>query len=161
MTDGQINTQFAKWYNLSLKQIAARPRSEKELWDYLKRKKVTGELIEKIVSLLLDQGFLGDLEFTAWWIDQRVTFRPKSTIVLRQELRQKGVSNEVIDEVLTKEFDRDKEREGAIALARKKWRFLKSTPQNERKIKTLQFLLRKGFTLQMSKQAISNLTERS
>ena len=52
------------------------------------------ELKEKLVVLDL----LDDLAFAAWWIDQRNTFRPKGKKLLVYELKQKGISGEIIQE---------------------------------------------------------------
>lgn len=104
-------------YEACLGFLTIRPRSEKEIRDYLKRKikkyfasKVRVEnlkLVEKSESLINEtvkrlkkNGFINDLEFSYWFVKQRINFRPRGKRVLGLELRQKGISSEFIDEVL-------------------------------------------------------------
>jgi len=81
--------------------VAIRPRSEREVDVWLRKKKVDTrealELKEKLRTLDL----LDDLAFATWWIDQRNTFRPKSKKLLVYELRQKGVNNDTINQALS------------------------------------------------------------
>ena len=77
-----------------------RPRSEKEIRDYLGKKGLREEEKEKIVKKLKEEKLIDDLEFARWFLEQRQTFRPKGSYALRQELRQKGIGEKIIDQVL-------------------------------------------------------------
>lgn len=89
--------QFDRFYNKTLKFLSFRPRSEKEIRDYLNRKKAESSLIEAIIKALKDQNFLNDLEFAKWWIEQRTKFKQRALWVVKRELKQKGVSDETIE----------------------------------------------------------------
>jgi len=80
--------------------LSLRLRSEKELADYLKKRKISSLEIEKIFKILKEQKLIDDWEFAKWWIEQRETFKPKGKIALKAELRQKGISEEIIEKVL-------------------------------------------------------------
>ena len=93
------------WEKIS-RFVAIRPRSEREIDLWLRKKRVDTnealELKEKLHSLDL----LDDLAFATWWIDQRNTFRPKGKKLLIYELKQKGVKGGVIEEALgASDFD--------------------------------------------------------
>ena len=72
--------------------ISYRPRSEKEVRDYLKRKQKTKKKLKKvqnekitnqIIKRLKKNKFLDDREFAKWWVGQRLEFRPKGKIALK------------------------------------------------------------------------------
>lgn len=116
--------------------VAIRPRSEREIDIWLRKKKVdlkeALELKEKLVALEL----MDDLVFAAWWIDQRNTFRPKGKKLLVYELKQKGVKGEIISQALD-ESDFDE-----VALAKKV--AVKYAQRKPEKLGTL--LQRRGFS---------------
>ena len=59
-----------------------------------------------------------DVAFAQFWKDNRESFRPRSQWLTRQELRRKGVTTEVIDEVLAGLDDADSAYRAASAKAR-------------------------------------------
>lgn len=97
--------EFQKFYDRCLRLLSDRPRSEKEIRDYLKKKKAFPSLIEKIVEKLKKLKHLDDLEFAAWWVEQRAEFRPRGKWALRSELFKKGIKRELIDRVLEEKVD--------------------------------------------------------
>ncbi|MFH1841099.1 MAG: regulatory protein RecX [Candidatus Shapirobacteria bacterium] len=77
--------------------LSFRPRSEKEVADYLVRKKIPlGPIIKKLKRLKL----LDDREFARWFLEQRASFKPKGKMALKQELYQKGIARELVEELL-------------------------------------------------------------
>lgn len=85
--------------------LSFRPRSEKEIKNYLKKKKAPDKIAQKIIDELKKQKLIDDLEFAYWWVEQRNTFRPKGKIALQVELRQKGVDREIAQRVIDETVD--------------------------------------------------------
>lgn len=135
--------EFQKTYEKLLRFVSLRPRSEKEIKDYFRRKKVhesmTGELLKRIKRLQ----FLDDRKFAVWWIQSRQSFRPKSKRILEQELRVKGINRELVKEILS-EQEVDDYKNAKKVLDKKKYRWEKLDP-DERIKKESEFLLRQGF----------------
>lgn len=129
--------------------IGIRPRSEKEVKDHFKDDK----LVEKAKSLNL----INDLDFAKWWVEQRQTFRPKGKILLKIELKQKGISDETINEVLSNFSSDDKQ---ILSLAQKKISRYKNLPILEQKQKLLAFLLRRGFDFDEAKSTVDYVTQK-
>lgn len=123
----------------TLKLLSRRPRSIKEINDYLKRKKTRPDLAEKVVGNLQKRGWLDDQKFASWWLEQRAAFRPKGKFALRAELRQKGVALEIIEPLLEKEIGVEVE----VNLAKKAVKKKKGNWQ-----KKVAFLQRRGFSWQ-------------
>lgn len=150
-----IASQIQKIWDKLLRFSALRPRSEKEIRDWFRRKKVPEVLRAKYLKKLKKLGFAGDIKFARFWVEQRLSFRPKPRIVLRQELRQKGVSEEIIKEVLSSfEVNELKQAKELIKKASLRWKGLSEV---EFKNKATAFLLRRGYSLEVVKEALSSL----
>jgi regulatory protein len=136
--------EFQKVLDKLLRFAMVRPRSEKEVTDYFRRKKVHESLHEKLLEKLKHLELLDDEKFTKWWIDQRANFKPKPKRILIQELRIKGITKEVIDEVLGEEvMDEEKMARELLEKRAYKW---KNLPAREAHQKISQYLAGKGFS---------------
>src|ERR1035437_3344189 len=98
-----------KAYGQALRYVALRSRSLWEMETYLKRKKVDEIVAQKILNKLSDLDLLSDLSFARSWVQNRRLLKPVSRRRLIQELRQKRVNNEIIEQVLAE--DETDERE--------------------------------------------------
>jgi regulatory protein len=148
LTDEEVikivkKAEFQKTFDKIVRFATVRPRSEKEITDWLKRKKVHESLHEELFNRLKHLELLDDAKFAVWWIDQRTTFRPKGKRALESELMQKGVNREVIKEVLSDSpIDEEKMARGLMEKNAYKW---KNLPKLEAKQKKIRFLASKGF----------------
>lgn len=145
--------EFQKTYDKLLRFVMVRPRSEKEVTDYFRRKKVHESMHEKLLEKLKHLELLGDEKFAKWWIDQRANFKPKPKRVLIQELRIKGINKEIIDKVLGEEVvDEEKMVRELIEKRAYKWKGLE--PRIARQ-KMSQYLARKGFSWDVIEKVVT------
>ena len=91
---------FEKFYNSALRFLSFRPRSENEVRDNLLEKKAVQEIIEKIILKLKEHNFINDLEFAKHWIESRIRFKPRSSRLIQMELKQKGIAQDLIDNLI-------------------------------------------------------------
>lgn len=140
-------------YGNAINFVTMRARSEKEIKLWFKRKKIDTNTETEIFNRLKSINLVDDKKFAAWWVEQRLTFRPKSRRALRMELKQKGVSEEIIDEAL-KDPDLTSEKETAKDLLSKNTKKFARYPEKERKKKMIGFLGRRGFSWEIIKKAI-------
>lgn len=143
-----------KIFDKVLNFLSFRPRSEKEVKDYLFKKKVDEEEAGAVIKELKEKGYLNDEEFARWWIEQRQTFRPKARRVLVIELRQKGIAQDLIVKSLNDYINKDTEFEMALKLAKKKAGTLEKLPPDEFRQKLGNYLVRRGFEWEIVKHAI-------
>lgn len=129
-------------YERALKFLGPRPRSEAEVRRRLKEKGVEQANIEAVVARLNRAGLVNDQAFANYWVENRVTFRPRSSRAIRQELKQKGVSDEVLREALTGTND----DEAAYTLAAKRAPRLATLEKQDFRRKLGEYLARKGFS---------------
>ena len=127
--------------SVALRYLTSRPRSERELRDRLRRRKIGEAVIDRTVEQLRTKGLLDDFTFAQYWVDQRVTFRPRSRRMLEMELRQKGVDGEAIEGVT---LDMDDEAE-AYRAAQRRARSLSTDDFDVFFKKLVDHLRRRGF----------------
>ena len=160
---------FEKVYNSALRFLSYRPRSEKEIRDKFRRKKAESSIIEKVVVKLKEQKFINDEEFAKWWIEQRTSFRPRSLRLIKLELRQKGITDEVVESGIRNQelgIESDLERAKKLVEIRIKRFRNPSTPLRAGKFgmtreemyqKLGSYLARRGFDWETIKQSIDEL----
>ena len=142
------------YYQSALQQISRRPRSVQEIKVWLKKKKLTADLIDQIVDQLLAKGWLDDAAFAHWWVEQRLAFRPKGKRVLASELRAKGVDPQLITQVLDTVDD---QQEQIVALARNRLSRLSGLPSMVVRRRLQNFLLRRGFASTSVRRVVDEL----
>ena len=136
---------FEKAHDRALRFLSYRPRSEAEVRRYLQGKAVSLAVEEEVIERLTRAKLLDDLAFARYWVENRESFNPRGSRMLRYELRQKGLSEEIIAEALT---DLDEE-EGAYRVALRRGRRLAHLNQLSFRQKLGAHLLRRGFTYEI------------
>lgn len=80
--------------------IDHRMRTRRELAVRLRSRGRPEDVIEEVLDRLEKVGLIDDGRFARQWIDERLRTRPVGLILLRRELRQKGIDAEVIEAAL-------------------------------------------------------------
>ncbi len=132
---------FDKAHDRALRFLSYRPRSEAEVRRYLRGKAVSPAIEEEVIERLTRAKLLDDLAFARYWVENRESFKPRGLRMLRYELRQKGLRDEIIAQALT---DQDEE-EGAYRAALRQGRRLAHLDQVSFRQKLGAYLLRRGF----------------
>jgi regulatory protein len=142
---------FEKAHDRALRFLSYRPRSEAEVRCYLRGKAVSPAIEEEVIERLTKAKLLDDLAFAQYWVENRERTKPRGLPMLRYELRQKGLSEEIIGQVLA---DLDEE-ESAYQAALPRGRKLAHLDQVSFRQKLGAYLLRRGFA-----HEVVNLTVR-
>jgi len=148
----EIKEQVEHAFTRALKYLAFRARSEKEILDFLSKKKVDPLIILQVIEKLKEKKFLDDTDFAKWWTEQRQTFKGKSKLVIKHELISKGVAKEIIDSVLEKFSQTD--LDAAKNLYDKKRKRFTQYIGREYEKKVSEFLQRKGFSWEIIKKVL-------
>lgn len=82
-------------YDSCLKYIQVRVRSEKEIRDYLKRKKADQE--EIIIEKLINSNYLNDDYFAKCFINDKLKFTSWGPYKVINELKKHNINNEIIN----------------------------------------------------------------
>lgn len=148
---------FEKYYTHSLKYLSLRQRSEKEIVEYLKKKKAPEDIVQKIVSKLKEHRFLNDALFAKLWVESRNRTKPRSEWLLSRELEQKGVAKSVIKKLFENTRSKDNDLSFAKQALERRITKYKGLPRNEIYQKLGGFLARRGFDWETCKRAIDDL----
>jgi len=151
-----------RFYTKALRFLQLRPRTEKEVKDNLLKYKAPKDQIEIIINKLKEQKFLNDEEFAKWWIEQREKFRPKGWSLVEIELRNKGISKEIIQNLRFKNKDlrEDKELAKAKVLIQKNLKKFQGLSREKLFQKLGGFLTRRGFGYEIVKTCIDELYQK-
>ena len=90
--------------NAAYRFLSYRPRSEGEIRQWLHRRGYANEVAEQTISKLREQNLIDDFAFARFWKENRLSFRPKSKRLIKQELRDKKIAAEIIEQV-TEDMD--------------------------------------------------------
>jgi len=153
--------QYQKALSYSLKLIKRRLRSTQELRDKLKLKKYPNDIIERIIKEFKQLNYLNDKEFAKAWVNDRINLNPKAPRLLKLELRQKGVSQRIIDEVLNDIIKQYNFKDIAFDLAKSRHETLKGLSDiDKKKRRIFDYLRRRGFDYSIIYQVIDKLFEK-
>lgn len=131
-----------------------RPHSQREILQWFRRKNIPPELHEDLFNRSKNAILLNDEEFAKWWVEQRVHFRSSPKKMLKLELRQKGISDEIIEKTLG-ESKALPDVELARKVLLKKYRKIPELSDLKEKKRVYNFLLRRGFSYLTIKEALS------
>lgn len=149
---------FGKVYTRALEYALARPRSVKEMRDYLYRKTrdtrtkngaikkgVSETITTRVLERLKDRGYVNDEHFTRWWLENRNVRKGTSLRKLQAELRAKGVETGLIEQLMAAAPRDDKEEIQKI-ITKKRLRY------DDQKL--MQYLARQGFRYDDIREAL-------
>jgi regulatory protein len=127
-----------------LDALTGQARSRKELADKLAKKDVPGEIAARLLDRFEEVGLIDDEAFARAWIESRQPGKGLARRALAQELRRKGIDDEIAREALD-EIDPDDEEAAARALVRKKLRSVQGLDQPKATRRLVGMLARKGY----------------
>ncbi len=153
----QSRDAVQKAYDRALDYLAYRPRSSAELRRYLRKKQVSTEVGEAVLERLSAAGLLDDGAFARYWVENRETFKPRGRRALRHELRQKGIDDELIAEVLS-EIDEEESAYRAAVSQAQRYDHLDDRVFRQ---KMYGFLRRRGFGYEVVRETVSRLLQQS
>lgn len=140
-------------YQRALRLLSRRPRAERELRDYFRRRKVSPQVQDAVIERLRENDLVDDLAFAEAWVENRRAFRPRSALALRMELRQKGVTSEIIENVL-EDHDEDQAAYAAALKGARRW---KDAEWDIFRHRMRAYLARRGFDYSMASSVVTRV----
>ncbi|MCC3381276.1 regulatory protein RecX [Paenibacillus farraposensis] len=143
-------------YVYALYYLGRKPRTRQEIAQRLVQKELDQAVIDEVLMRLESERLVDDDLYARQWARQRVTGQRRGKVWVRQELRQKGISKASIGEALGEITDNE-EWESALVIGRKKWKQVRGDV-TEKKRKTYPFLMRRGYSNDMTRRVVNHLT---
>ena len=128
-----------------LDQLTGQARSRSELAGKLAAKNVPNDVATRLLDRFEEVGLVDDGAFAKAWVTSRGPGKGLARRALAQELRRKGVADDVAREALD-EIDPSGEEETARALVRKKLRSMQGLDRDKATRRLVGVLARKGYS---------------
>lgn len=142
---------FGKVYTRALEYALTRPRSQKEIREYLYKKTrdvrqkdgiikkgVSVELTNRVFNRLTERGYVDDEKFARFWVENRNLRKGTSMRKIKSELALKGIDSSIVERVFS-EIDRSDDEE-ILKIIRKK------ASKYEDRQKFMRYLASQGFS---------------
>lgn len=137
--------------------LRQRPRSEYEIRNRLKFKGYGEAVIEEVVANLKKINEIDDTKFAHIWVESRMQMNPMGDVVLRHELKEKGVSDSIIEATLAEKAEKYDEYEVAFSMAKERFERFKKLDRRKATKRVYDFLLRRGFAYDTIRKIVENL----
>ncbi|RIV29327.1 hypothetical protein D2Q93_00305 [Alicyclobacillaceae bacterium I2511] len=139
----RIAQQRAVGMEIGLRYLDRKLCTVKEMRMYLQRKKVDEQTADQVIQTLQAKGWLDDMAYASEFV---ATLSCRfSRREMAWKLSRRGISREVVDEVMTAGDD-EAECEVALQMARKFWKKGGTVDQELHRRKLILYLQRRGFT---------------
>lgn len=125
--------------------LRTRPRSEHEIRERLKMKGYDGTVIDGVVEDLKRTGNIDDAKFARFWVESRMHMNPMGDVILKHELKSKGVSDSVVEATLQDKAKLYDEYEVAFSMAAERYKRFQKLDRRKALKRVYDFLLRRGF----------------
>lgn len=139
--EGKLRFKALNW-------VLLRPHSTREFKDYLFRKKVEPDFAEHLTQDFIERKYLDDQKFAEWFFEIKQK-TGRSNRYIKAELMKKGISKDIIDELVG---GSDDELERLKNLVAKK----QNISRYQDKTKLTQYLVRQGFSYSDVKLLLEN-----
>lgn len=155
-----------KLLDLALRYLSYRPRSVKEVENYLASKIAKSEQIKFreakesrqipiIIQKLKRYKYLNDRQFAKWFFTSRQKSNPRGLSYVKMELKLKGISDDIIEGLAVSSSELELAKK-AVAKKLQRWQ---ARPLLDFKKKFYSYLLTRGFSYDTIRQLFANLTK--
>lgn len=134
-------------YYLAVKYLTIRKRSKKEVVEYLRKKDMTEEMIEKVIERLEKEGNINDFSFSKSFVNDSLLLTNKGPLKIKNELIKYGISIDIINEALN-DIDYELLKEKLFNLIDKQIKIRKDSP-SVLKLKLLNYFYNLGYEKEM------------
>lgn len=137
--------------------LRARPRSEAEFRQRLKLKGYKDDVVDSVIEELRRLGYVDDAKFAKLWIESRMHTNPVGDVILRHELKLKGVAASVIEEALAAKAEAYDEQNIAKSMAVEQFERFKKLDRRKALKRVYDFLLRRGFGYEAVRSVVEEI----
>ena len=157
----EILSAEAELYQCQVKAkncLAMREHSSGELYQKLKKKRFSKEVIDKVVRLLERHGFINNERYALNLAERLIERKPCGRSYLMAHLQQKMIPREIVEKTAHLIFDSADLDCLAEKALEKKWYMYQDLELEDAKNKSYNYLARRGFSFQTAKTAFEKLS---
>lgn len=153
----QENLIYIKAQDIALHYLGYQMRTQAQVRKKLEDKGFAEPVVERVLAFLCKYGYCDDMAYAKSYIRQCQKLRPKGTYVLKMELRQRGVAQDIVEQAMQEA--EICEAEDAAYWIRKKVKGNINALEEKEKRRLYGFLQRKGYRWDVIAEAIRLLQE--
>lgn len=158
LNDISLQNQIYEAKTISLRLLAKRMRTEKEIIDKLKQKKFEDSIIEHNINELKRMNLINDQEFVEKYINNAITLNKNyGRYTILNKLLKLGVPKDLANEKISKFFTDDDEFQTALNAAKKKMINLKRFDESKKTQRLISFLSGRGYNWDIIKKVLNEL----
>jgi regulatory protein len=154
-----METEKKKAEKYCLRLLAMRARTSKEISKRLEEKGFSPRCRQQTVKKLIDKKLVNDAVFAVDWIESRVKYKPRSRELIKHELLQKGVSEEIIERTMAAAGDILDDRSMSARAVEQQLGKLDDLSGEKKKQKLFRSLLMRGFDMDTARDAVNSAME--
>lgn len=145
MSELPLEKQRERAFDYCIWHLSRMDQTEKFLRDKMKSKNYDSTVVDETIFRLQESNYLNDERYAELYME-RESVRALGSRAVSQKLRDKGISEDKIQELLD-ERSEDEERESALEIAEKKVNsYSEDLPYDTKKRRLIGLLSRKGFS---------------
>ncbi|MBD3616146.1 MAG: RecX family transcriptional regulator [Gracilimonas sp.] len=136
--------------------LSRRDHSRKELKDKAYKKGYSDSFVDEILDEFEQKEYIDDQKFARKYVTEKFEFNNWGPYKIRTQLFKKGISKQVTEQIIKEVFGDDAIKESMLALVEKKKQRYRREPEEKRRKKVFDFLMRKGYD---SENILKNIDE--
>ena len=113
--------------------------------------------ISRVLQQLREQGYIDEQRFARAFVNDRFNFNGWGRIKIAYQLKQKGISSEVIDDAMTA-IDEEAYRQRLVELLQAKWRTVKDRKPRAAWAAMMRFAASRGFEASIAGECVRIVT---
>jgi len=151
------DADFTEGLKLAYHHLSFQLRTTKEVFDYLKSKKVKLDFIEKIIEKLRLLKLIDDLAYAQSFVRTKVSLSIYGPTKIREKLLLKGVPDNLITASLADNYSEEQQKVNAQKLVEKLLLKNQKKSFNERILKIKQNLMASGYSSSMAETVLAEI----
>lgn len=150
------NVIMTKARESAVRFLGYRARSKKEIREKLREKEYSDDVIEKTIEFLEKYNYVNDKQFAIKYMNDKIKLKGNGVNKIKYELRQKGIDDEILDEVFVDTYDDELEK--AIKLLEKKVKCIDELDYKAKQ-KLSTYLNGRGYSYDIIKASIKHIED--
>jgi regulatory protein len=144
--------------NVLLFQLSRSMKTRFQLAAILKKREIPDEIANAVLDRFTEAQLIDDAAFARAFVNSRIAVSGKSRSVIARELKQKGVSAQDAESALSA-IDAELEDQTAYSVAKKRYQQLSTLDPEVRRRRLMGFLMRRGFSSQLTSRILRDLEQ--
>lgn len=143
----------------ALKYRSFRPRSRKEIEEYLQKKGYDGSAVQIGLTFLGENNLLNDEAFARMLCRDRLMLKPVGRSSMRQLLYKKGIERALTERILNELYTSETELALALKEGERKFKRVAKLPVLTQKKRIFEHLVRRGYDSSLSLKIVTQLVK--